>query len=93
MMHVWETAPLAKFMARRIPRCHLSSEEKVLVTHALADWTASVSPDAPLLPDQKPSCKKLPRAPGMRRLPGVLSCGSKKKGPELAPGPLLGTIP
>jgi hypothetical protein len=31
-------------------------------------------PRRPLLPGQKPSCNKLPRTLGMRRLPGVSFC-------------------
>ena len=54
------TALLARFMARRIPRCHLSSEEKALAETYWPTGQHPVSPDAPLLPDQKPSCKKLP---------------------------------
>jgi hypothetical protein len=56
---------------RRTPRCNLSFEEKVLAQTYWPTGRHPRPPRRPVLPGQKPSCNKLPRTLGMRRLPGV----------------------
>jgi hypothetical protein len=63
---------------RRIPRCHLSSEEKVLAQTYWPTGQHPVSPDAPLLPRSSLAENKLPRTLGTRRLPGVSFCDNAR---------------
>ena len=65
------TAPNWRSSWRRIPRCNLSFEEKVLAQRYWPTGQHPRPPRRPVLPGQKPSCNKLPRTLGMRRLPGV----------------------